>query len=200
MSIEFSRKAVMAMPGMIPKIKQEAKATLDLIKYCEQLVQLRKYEDWARFDWAFMCTWANKVDEPFIKLMISLSRHGYHYGAISMHRWWRRLKAVNQQHLIQFFNYINFPAPKKDTLLFWEQVYEHCCRTNEIFTQMSAVYNDDRSVEMNLRALLGTSQSSDLKQAWTNWAKQNHPDKGGSVDKFVLVKAAYEEWLDGQKN
>lgn len=196
MSIEFSRKTVIAMPDMIPKIEKEARATLELIGYCKHLVQLRKYEDWGRFDWAFMCTLANKVDEPFVKLMISLSKHGYHYGAISMHRWWRRLKAVNQQNLIQFFTYVNFPPPEKDKMLFWMELYEHCCRTNEIFTQMSAIYKDDRSVEMNLRALLGISQSKDIKQAWTEWAKQNHPDKGGSVDKFILVKAAYEEWRD----
>lgn len=198
MSIEFSRKAVIAMPDMIPKIEKEARATLELIGYCKHLAQLRKYEDWGRFDWAFMCTWANKVDEPFVKLMISLSRHGYHYGAISMHRWWRRLKAVNQQYLIQFFTYVNFPPPEKDKMLFWMELYKHCCRTNEIFTQMSTVYRDNRSVEMNLRVLLGISQSKDIKQAWTEWAKQNHPDKGGSVDKFILVKAAYEEWQNAQ--
>ena len=61
---------------------------------------------------------------------------------------------------------------------------------------MSDVYSDDRNVEMNLRALLGLSQQSDIKQAWLKWAKQNHPDKGGSVARFVLVKSAYEEWCN----
>jgi DnaJ-class molecular chaperone len=63
-----------------------------------------------------------------------------------------------------------------------------------MFSKMSDVYISDTSVEMNLRALLGISQNRDIKEAWTQWAKTNHPDKGGSVEKFVLVKAAYEEW------
>ena len=198
MSIEFSRKAVMAMPDMIPKIKAEAKATLELIGYCERLVQLRQYEDWGKFDWAFMATWANKVDEPFVKLMLSLSKHNYHYSAISMHKWWRRLKAVNQQHLIQYFTYVNFPPPERGNKLFWIELYEQCCKTNQVFIEMSKVFKDDKYVEMNLRAMLGCSQQKDLKEAWTTWAKQNHPDKGGSVERFVLVKAAYEEWQDAQ--
>ena len=191
----FSRKLVFTNPEEIPAIKAEAKATLELISYCERLLQLRKYEDWSNFDWALMCSWANKVDEPFIKLMLSLSRHGYHYGAISMHRWWRRLKAVNQQNIISFFTYQNFNPENKH--IYWEHLYEHCCRTHDIFTQMSAVYVSDKSVEMNLRALLGISQQRDIKEAWVQWAKNNHPDKGGSVERFVLVKAAYEEWSNG---
>ena len=194
----FSRDLVITRPYLIPDIKEEAKATLDLIGYCDRLIQLRKYEDWSRFDWPFMATWANKIDEPFVKLMLSLSKHNYHYGAISMHKWWRRLKAVNQQHLIQYFTYVNFPPPERDKKLFWLELYEHCCKTQTMFQQMSEVFKDDRSVEMNLRGMLGISQRRDIKEAWVEWAKQNHPDKGGSVERFVLVKAAYEEWQDAQ--
>lgn len=194
----FSRQSIITNPELISEIKAEAKATLDLCTYCEQLVRLRKYNDWSRFDWAFMCTWANKVDEPFIKLMLSLSRHGYDYGAISMHRWWRRLKAVNQHNIISFFTYQGFDHDKKKRL-YWERLYEHCCRSKEIFTRMSDVFISDSAVEMNLRALMGISQQTDIKEAWTKWAKTNHPDKGGSVEKFVLVKAAYEEWQNAQR-
>lgn len=191
--IAVNRELIMAHPELIAEAKKEAKATLELIGYCDNLMRLRKYVDWERFDWSLMCTWANKVDEPFVKLMLSLANHGYKYGAISMHRWWRRLKAVNQQHLITFFTYQGFNHDKKQ-LLWWETLYEHCCRSHEVFVQMASVFNDDKNVEMNLRALLGTSQNSDLKEVWTKWAKANHPDKGGSVEQFVLVKAAYEEW------
>ena len=192
----FSRDLVITRPDLIPDIKKEAKATLDLIGYCDRLIQLRKYEDWGRFDWAFMATWANKIDEPFVKLMLSLSKHNYHYGAISMHKWWRRLKAVNQQHIITYFTYQGFPPPERGKKLFWLELYEHCCKTQTMFQQMSEVFKDDRSVEMNLRGMLGISQRRDIKEAWVEWAKQNHPDKGGSAERFVLVKAAYEEWQD----
>lgn len=190
-----NRQTILQSPELLPQIKAEAKATYELCVRCELLVKLRKFLDWDRFDWALMCTWANPVDEPFIKLMISLAKHGYKYGAISMHRWWRRLKAVGQANVISYFTYTNFPGPTDETL-WWEPVYEQCCRTHEMFVKMAEVYNSDTAVEMNLRAMLGISQNSNIKDAWTKWAKANHPDKGGSVEKFVLVKAAYEEWLN----
>jgi hypothetical protein len=93
---------------------------------------------------------------------------------------------------------VNFPPPERGKKLFWTELYEQCCKTNQVFIEMSTVFKDDRSVEMNLRAMLGCSQQKDLKEAWTTWAKLNHPDKGGSVERFVLVKAAYEEWQDAQ--
>lgn len=191
----FSRASVITQPDAIADIKAEAKKTLELIVHCERLQQLRKYNDWGRFEWSYMCTWANPVDEPFIKLMLSLSKHKYDYGAISMHRWWRRLKAVNQQNVITFFTYVNFKKQPGDGQLYWYDVYQQCCKTAETFAKMDAVYRDDTFVEMNLRALLGISQQRDIKDAWKEFAKTNHPDKGGSVEKFVLVKAAYEEWL-----
>lgn len=196
--LAVNRDLVLSSPELLGDIKKEAKATLDLCKRCELLVQLRKYEDWGRFDWALMCSWANPVDEPFIKLMIALAKHGYHYGAVSMHRWWRRLKAVNQANLVSFFTFKTFPPPDGNRL-WWETVYEHCCRTHEMFVKMAEVYRDDRMVEMQLRAMLGASQNADLKQAFTKWAKSNHPDKGGSVEKFVIIKAAYEEWQNASR-
>lgn len=196
--IMVNRQSVLDSPSNIADIKKEAKLTYDLCTRCELLLKLRQYEDWGRFDWAFMCTWANPVDEPFIKLMISLAKHGYHYGAISMHKWWRRLKACNQHNIITYFTYTNFPGPT-DKKLFWLELYEHCCRTRETFVQMSEVFRDDRQVEMYLRSLLGISQQRDIKEAWVEWAKRNHPDKGGSVEKFIITKSAYEEWYESNR-
>jgi DnaJ-class molecular chaperone len=64
---------------------------------------------------------------------------------------------------------------------------------------MSEVFRDDRQVEMYLRSLLGISQQRDIKEAWIEWAKRNHPDKGGSVDKFIITKSAYEEWYESNR-
>ena len=193
----IDRALVYEHPELIDEIKAEAKATLDLCKRCELLMRLRKFGDWNKFDWALFAGMANPVDEPFCKLMLSLSMKKYRYNCISMHRWWRRLKAVNQHHLISYFTYTGFPEPG---YIEWEDVYRKCCRTSEIFKAMGDVYSDDRCVEMNLRAMLGLSQQSDIKQAWLKWAKLNHPDKGGSVERFVLVKSAYEEWYNAHNN
>ena len=193
--LSVNRDYVLEHPELLGDIKAEAKATLDLCKRCELISQLQKYSTWTKFDWALLVSLANPVDEPFVKLMISLAKHGYQYNAISFHRWWRRVKAVSQQNLLSYFSYVGFKEPGPIT---WEHVYRQCCRTSEIFTAMGNVYADDKAVEMNLRAMLGCSQQIDIKEAWSKWAKQNHPDKGGSVEKFVLVKAAYEEWQNAQ--
>lgn len=193
--IVANREAIINNPEDIDEVVREARRTIEFATYCKHLITLRKYEDWSQFEWPFMCGWANKIDDVFVKLMISLSKNHYHYNAVSMHRWWRRLKAVNQHNIVSFFTFIGFPAPERKTKIDWTLLYQHCCKTSEIFAQMTEVYNDDKSVEMNLRALMGISQKKDIKEAWREWAKANHPDKGGSVDKFVLVKSAYEEWL-----
>lgn len=192
----FSKQMVITNPEMIPEIRREAKATLELISFCDNLCKLRKYLDWSSFDWSFMATWANKIDEPFVKLMLSLAKNKYKYSAVSMHKWWRRLKAVNQHHIVGYFSYQGFPKPAEiPTLVWWDLVYAQCCKTKGVFEEFNKVYSDDHFVEMNLRALLGISTTKDIKEAWHKWAMTNHPDKGGSVEKFVLVKAAYEEYL-----
>ena len=65
-----------------------------------------------------------------------------------------------------------------------------------MFGVMKELLEDDRLVEMSLRALLGISQATDIKTAFRTWAKENHPDKGGDTEKFARVMAAYDEWLD----
>lgn len=191
--LSVNRQMVTENLELLPEIEKEARATLNLCRRCKKLLELRKYCGWDRFEWPVLCEMLNDVDEPFVKVMVSLGKNGYKYSAVSMHKWWRRIKAVNQQHLITYFSYIGFPKPSEKNL-FWTEVYAQCCKTSEVFERMSEVFRDDRSVEMNLRALMGISQNRDIKEAWTEWAKKNHPDKGGSVEKFVLVKAAYEEW------
>lgn len=182
---------VLTRPESIRDVKREARRILDVCGYVEHLSTLRKYGDWSKFDWSVMASWANSIDDVFVRLMIGLSKRKYTYNVISMHRWWRRLKACNQQNIIAFFTYIGFVQPG---FIDWGVLYAHCCRTKSVFDEMLDVYKSDKSVELNLRALLGISMQKDIEQAWRKWAKENHPDKGGSEERFVLVKAAYEEW------
>lgn len=186
-----SRQMIAQSPELLDDIRREATRIISLCGYAKRLFSLKKIPEWEQFNWSVMIRWANAVDEPFVKLMQSLSKHHYHYNAISMHRWWERLKACNQHHVISYFTYVNFVEPG---VIGWEQVYSQSCRTRGIFEQMLAVYNDDRAIEMNVRALIGCSQEADLHSAWVKWAKNNHPDKGGSVEQFILVKSAYEEY------
>lgn len=191
--MQIDRELPFARPDLCNDIKAEAKLIITRCEYVDKILQLRKYCDWSLFSWPVMAQMANAVDMPFIKLMLSLAKHNYKYSAISMHMWWRRLKAVDQQHLITYFSYVNFEIPKGNRVE-WSDVYKQCCRTQETFQQYSSLYDNNKTVEIRLRTLLGISMQTDIRQAWLEWVKHNHPDKGGRADVFILTKAAYEEY------
>lgn len=190
--MEISKALLIAQPSRLDEILKEAKAIINLGDGIKRVNRLLKYNEWSKFG-NDIYQWANPVDLPFVNLMASLSRHGYDYNCISMHKWWRRLKAVNQHHLITYFSYVGFQPPG-DKLIWWSDVYTQCLRMNDMLEEFLKQYRDDKSVEMNLRSLLGISQQADIHAAWREFAKANHPDKGGSVERFVLVKSAYEEY------
>lgn len=190
--MQISLELMLSHPEDAKAIVTEAHRIVDTYGYLSDVMRLSKFNDWGEFSDAMLVAMANPIDSPFVKLMLSLGRKGYRLNAISFHRWWRRMKAVNQHHIITYFSYKLLDTAKKD--IDWADVYAACFRTHETLAEYQASYGNDKSVEMNLRAMLGISQQTDIKKAWIAWAKENHPDKGGSVDRFVLVKAAYEEW------
>jgi len=51
-----------------------------------------------------------------------------------------------------------------------------------------------KCAEFRIRELLGISMDKDLKPAWIEWVKRNHPDKGGNNETFALYNAAWEEY------
>ena len=168
----------------VAKGLREELARLDAIV---KISQLRKYLDWSMFAPKVIVSLATKLDAPFIKLMASLAQRGYRYSAISMFNMWRRLKAINQDHIITYPRFIT-PA----------DLIHQCDYTHSMFGTLKDQLADNKLVEMSLRTLLGTSQVTDIKTAFREWAKTNHPDKGGDTEKFARVMAAYDEWLDIQ--
>lgn len=176
----------------VAKGLREELARLDAII---KISQLRKYLDWSSYEPNVIATLATKLDAPFIKLMTSLAQRGYRYSAISMFNMWRRLKAIGQDHIITYFAYPGFGDPRFITP---DDVIRQCDYTHSMFGSLKEQLADNRLVELSLRALLGISRVTDIKSAFREWAKANHPDKGGDTDKFARVMAAYDEWLDTQ--
>lgn len=180
-------------PAEAKSAAKRLREDLDRLDAINKLSELRKYLDWSKFAPSVIIQLTTKLDAPFIKLMLSLAKRGYRYSAISMLRFWRRLKALNQETVITYFAYPGFGDARFITP---DDVLRQCDYTHSMFGVMKEQLADDRLVEMSLRALLGISQATDIKTAFRTWAKENHPDKGGDTEKFARVMAAYDEWLD----
>lgn len=176
----------------VAKGLREDLARLDAIV---KISQLRKHLDWDKFAPEVLAPLATKLDAPFIRLMTSLAQRGYRYSAISMFNMWRRLKAIGQDHIITYFAYPGFGDPRFITPA---DLINQCDYTHSMFGTLKEQLTDNKLVEYSLRALLGISQATDIKMAFREWAKTNHPDKGGDTDKFARAMAAYDEWLDTQ--
>lgn len=174
------------------KQMREELAKLDAIV---KISELRKYLDWPMFAPNVIVQLATKLDAPFVKLMASLAKRGYRYSAISMFNMWRRLKTIGQDHIITYFAYPGFGDPRFITPA---DLLSQCDYTHSMFGTLKEQLADNNLVEYSLRTLLGISQATDIKTAFREWAKTNHPDKGGDTDKFARVMAAYDEWLDTQ--
>lgn len=182
-------------PAEAKAVAKELRAEIARLDATCKISELRKYLDWSMFAPRVIATLATKLDEPFVRVMLSLARRGYRYSAISMYNLWRRLKAIGQDHIVTYFAFPGFGDPRFITP---EDLINQCDYTHSMFGMLKDQLSDDRLVEMSLRSLLGISQAADIKAAFREWAKANHPDKGGDTDKFARAMAAYDEWLDSQ--
>lgn len=187
---------MLEIPANLAELRRAYKRAISDLDSIKAIAELRKYADWGEFAWPVLSQLCNNVDMPFVKLMVSLSKHGYRYSAISMMRWWRRLKAIGQEHIISYFSYTNFVPPQ---FIMPDQLTAHCDYGQSMFGTITKMFSDNKLVEMSLRSMLGISQASDIKTAWIAWAKEHHPDRGGDTDTFIKTKAAYEEWADCNK-
>lgn len=152
---------------------------------------------WCNFGQSVILEMANPLDAGFVRMMLALNKEHYQYNPISMHLWWRRLKAIGQPTIISYFNLTKFRLdhPDTKTVITWNDIAGNCAITSEVLNNIVEGLKSNKTVETNLRASLGISMSADIPEAYKKWVKKNHPDKGGDTLTFVLVKAAYEEWV-----
>lgn len=161
-----------------------------------------KLNEYWRLPYPRLIRFANGVDLPFVKLCAYLSAAGINYDMEYFIAEWRKLKAINQHHIISYIrlhtiqNKVLHHASDHiiyDTIT-WHEVLCHSELGKEFINQLEQTINDDRALEFRLREILGCSMQADIKEAWHRWIKTNHPDKGGDHNKFILASASYEEW------
>lgn len=144
---------------------------------------------------------------PFVTLMLGLVKRKYKVSQVSMVMWWRRLVSIGQDHIISYFSWTrldelinaNGTSHHKDVLLTSQDLMRVCVSNSEMLSNITHALTSNQTVDFKIRELLGgLSKQSDVKKAWRDWAKINHPDKGGDSETFLRVKLVYDEWLTTQ--
>lgn len=137
--------------------------------------------------------------EPFVRLMIGLSKHRHKVSEPSLVRWWIRMVATGQEHLIAYFSWKRLDEVFRGQTITGSDILRVCTDNEALFANYSSALLNDRNVDFKIRELLGgLSMASDVKKAWREWALANHPDKGGDPEQFLTVKLVYDEWLLSQ--
>lgn len=183
-------------PKRLKALQSFVKNQSEKMRCRSQVLSLYSKVGWNKFAQGVILELSNPVDQPFVRLMLSLTREKFNYNPMQMHLWWRRLKATDQRHIITYFNLTKFcnDFPDRNTFITWVNIVDNCSITQDILNKVMEGMKSNRDVELNLRSRLGVSMTADLREAWKKWAKNNHPDKGGDLETFVITKACYEEW------
>lgn len=175
----------------MPELAQwfdSVKITAEVYK---KVVKLNKY--W-KLPTARMIRFSNAIDLPFIKLCLWLSEQRAVYNTEMFISEWRTLKAIGYNNIIGYVRHADW----------LESIYEKKTITLKAIVQRATNVKDileafeqpKKIAEFRLRELLGISMEKDIKPAWIEWCKRNHPDKGGSNETFALYNAAWEMYND----
>ena len=183
------------VPADMPQIKRWYKNTVGAHANNVLVVRLHKCPGWSNFSWGVMSAMANDVDAPFLRCMLRLSADRILCDVISMHRWWRRMKAMDQSKLLTYLDYTSLLESLAERFVDHTMILPFCLRSREALQQLTEAFESDTQLDLVMRAKLGASMATDIKSAWIRWAKENHPDKGGDTDTFIITKACYDEWL-----
>lgn len=161
--------------------------------------RLFKCDGWDKFAWSIRSEMANDVDAIFIRLMLRLYKDRIGVNPISMHMWWRRMKAMHQFQLLTYLDYTGLVKSLVERYVDHTMILPYCISSRDTLAQLTELLSSNDQLDLTMRAHLGASMATDIPLAWVEWAKDNHPDKGGDSDKFVIVKACYEEWQQNNK-
>lgn len=148
--------------------------------------------------WEHVQELATRMSNPFLVVMNALHRRNYRTVPTSLLLWWRRLVSTGQTHHVSYFSMSRFDSlfseRKPSLMVTGTDIERCCCDTEEVLKAFTDATSDPMNTEFHLRELLGISMASDIRKAWKDWAKRNHPDKGGDNEKFLEVKLTFDEW------
>lgn len=195
-----TRQTIIRMLNQDHELLRPIQDEIDRLKSIDELerniVKLSAKSEWRSFELTTLLSkFGSRVDIPFVKLMLRFEKDKLRYSAVSMCMMWSTLKAVGESTILSYLYYPDLRECR--TLITGDTILTMCRLNRETLSELSGIINGTRpfDFEMRLRSLLGVSQASDLRLAWPEWCRANHPDKGGDDAKFAEASAAHDEWL-----
>lgn len=199
LAMERLGSALRACPSIKRKAMRAFAELTNSLKIRDLAVRLLGSKHWREVPPMEILSMDNRIDEPFLRLMLRLSR--WNVCATSMLMMWRRLKALDRQSIISYFNIQCFSEEfEYGALITGSDVLRNCVSSKELLEDLQDSMDDSKLIEDALRAKLGISSVGDIEEAWKRFAKLNHPDKGGNIEVFVTTMAAYQEWKDSKNH
>ena len=188
---------VRTSPEYLRKVKPKWKHLEQTATNTARLFKLQKH--WLDIPQSVLLELNTQQSVPFVTVMLGLLERRYAVNQVSMIQWWRRMVATGQDALLTYFSWKRFEETFTGRMVTAQDLIRVCSDNEAFLTNVGKVLADDQSVDFKIRELLGgLSMQSDVKKAWHEWAKLNHPDKGGDAETFLKVKLVYDEWVNIQ--
>lgn len=155
---------------------------------------------WPDMPHAVLLELSTQQSVPFVTVMLGLAERKYKVSQVSMVTWWRRMCATGQDCVLTYFSWKRLAETFFGSTVHASDIMRVCVDNEETLGKITAALSDDKCVDFKIRELLGgLSLQSDVRKAWHEWAKVNHPDKGGDAETFLKVKLVFDEWCEIQK-
>lgn len=179
-------------------IKPKLKSLVAIATNLNRVDKLQKV--WADTPSEVLTELSTQQSVPFVTVMLGLAERKYKVAQVSMVTWWRRMCATGQDCVLTYFSWKRLSETFSGTTVAASDIMRVCIDNEETLGRITSALSDDKCVDFKIRELLGgLSMQSDVNKAWRDWAKVNHPDKGGDAETFLRVKLVYDEWCEIQK-
>lgn len=187
--------AVRQDPALVKSMKTKFNEIVGTARNVQRLDKLKRCKGWGNMPVSVMEDLCTEESAPFVIIMLGLSQRGHSCNQLSLVSWWRRMIATGQSYLITYFSWESVADLRREVPITGQDLMKACAQNKDTFENITNAYTSDKSVEYRIRELLGgLSMQADVPSAWKEWAKKNHPDKGGDHEVFVRTKIVYETW------
>lgn len=184
-------------PEVMRVINPKCMALKDTATICNRIAKLQKH--WSDMPQSVLLELATRQSQPFVVVMLGLAERKYKVSQPSMVNWWRRMCATGQDYILTYFSWKRLAETFFGSTVLASDIMRVCVDNEQMLGNITSTLSDDKCVDFKIRELLGgLSMQSDVKKAWHEWAKLNHPDKGGDAETFLKVKLVYDEWVNIQ--
>lgn len=190
-------RLVRSDPKLVKRVKPKWKAIETAATNVARVMKLQ--EKWTAVPQSVLHDLCTEASAPFVKVMLGLAERKYSVNQMSMVGWWRRMMATGQESIITYFSWSKLATTFFGHEVLGSDILRVCTENQQLLENITNALSDDTCVDFRIRELLGgISMQADVKAKWKEWAKSNHPDKGGDPELFLKVKLVYDEWNEIQ--